>query len=73
MPRICTIQVFEWVKEHGGEPIIPFSGIFENKIFDMPNDEKEKYCKEVRIYQDCCMEIVQLCYRKTSVKKLSVD
>ena len=41
-------QIFEWVKAHGGEPIIPFSGIFENKLFDMPDDEKAAYCKEAR-------------------------
>lgn len=45
----CRRQIFEWVKAHGGEPIIPFSGIFENKLFDMPADEKEAYCKEVRL------------------------
>jgi obg-like ATPase 1 len=33
---------------HGGEPLIPFSGAFESKLFDMPDDEKEAYCKEVR-------------------------
>ncbi|GAB4815015.1 hypothetical protein N2152v2_002061 [Parachlorella kessleri] len=36
-----------WVQEHGGDPIIPFSGALENKLFDMPEDEKEAYCKEV--------------------------
>ena len=40
-------QVFEWVKNHGGEPIIPFSGVFENRLVDMPEDERDKYCKEV--------------------------
>ena len=45
----CRRQIFEWVKAHGGEPIIPFSGIFENKLFDMPADEKEAYCKEVHV------------------------
>ena len=33
---------------HGGEPLIPFSGAFESKLFDMPDDEKAAYCKEVR-------------------------
>lgn len=42
-----SLQIFEWVKEHGGEPIIPFSGILESKIFDMPDDEKATYLKEV--------------------------
>lgn len=41
-------KVFQWVQEHGGDPVIPFSGVLENKLLDMPDDEKEKYCKEVR-------------------------
>lgn len=41
------IKIHEWVKAHGGEPILPFSGVFEAKIVDMPEDEKDKYCKEV--------------------------
>ena len=41
------LQVFEWVKNHGGESIIPFSGVFESKLVDMPEDERLKYCKEV--------------------------
>ncbi len=45
---LCAGQIFEWVKAHGGEPIIPFSGIFENKLFDMPDDGKAAYCKEAR-------------------------
>jgi hypothetical protein len=28
---------------HGGEPIIPFSGAYEAKIFDMSEEEKEAY------------------------------
>ena len=46
----CCLQIFEWVKEHGGEPIIPFSGILEAKIFDMPDDEKATYLKEVSLH-----------------------
>ena len=42
-----ALQVFEWVKNHGGEPIIPFSGVFESKLVDMPEDERDKYCTEV--------------------------
>lgn len=38
--------VYEWVQKHGGEPIIPFSGKFESKLFDMPDDEKEAYCQQ---------------------------
>ncbi|KAK9813327.1 hypothetical protein WJX73_000148 [Symbiochloris irregularis] len=39
-------KIHAWVQSHGGEPIIPFSGAFESHIFDMPEDEKDKYCKE---------------------------
>ena len=45
--ELALLQIFEWVKEHGGEPIIPFSGILEAKIFDMPDDEKATYLKVV--------------------------
>ena len=27
----------EWVAAHGGEPLIPFSGTFENKVGGMPD------------------------------------
>ncbi|KAK9841583.1 hypothetical protein WJX74_008311 [Apatococcus lobatus] len=40
-------KVHAWVQSHGGEPIIPFSGAFEQKVFDMPADEQQVYCKEV--------------------------
>lgn len=40
-------KVHEWVQQHGGEPVLPFSGKFESKIFEMPEDERQKYCKEV--------------------------
>ncbi|GIM12359.1 hypothetical protein Vretimale_15713 [Volvox reticuliferus] len=42
-------KIHEWVQAHGGEPIIPFSAAFENKIFEMPDDEKAKYCKEAGV------------------------
>lgn len=45
-------KIHAWVQSHGGEPIIPFSGAFESHIFDMPEDEKDKYCKEVGLL--CC-------------------
>lgn len=40
-------KIFEWVQAHGGDPIIPFSGALESKLLDMPDDEKEAYCKEI--------------------------
>lgn len=39
-------KIHAWVQEHGGDPIIPFSGALEQKLFDMPEDEQEVYCKE---------------------------
>lgn len=42
-------KIHEWVQAHGGEPMIPFSAAFENKIFDMPADEEEKYCKQAGV------------------------
>jgi obg-like ATPase 1 len=40
-------KIFEWVAAHGGDPIIPFSGALESRIFDMPDDEKEKTLAEL--------------------------
>lgn len=40
------VKIFEWVAAHGGEPIIPFSGAFENALVDLPEDEQDKFCKE---------------------------
>ena len=42
-------KVYEWVQQHGGEPLLPFSGKLESKIFEMPNDERENYLKEVML------------------------
>lgn len=39
-------KIFNWVKEHGGETIIPFSASLEENLMMMPEDEAEKYCKE---------------------------
>jgi obg-like ATPase 1 len=40
-------KIFEWIQAHGGDPLIPFSGALEFKLLDMPDDEKEAYCKEI--------------------------
>ena len=48
------------MKEHGGEPIIPFSGILEAKIFDMPDDEKATYLKEVCLSPSCLLHSKQV-------------
>ena len=41
-------RIFEWVKEHGGEPIIPFSGAFENAWVDLGDDAdaQKKFAEE---------------------------
>ncbi|KAJ7541242.1 hypothetical protein O6H91_10G051000 [Diphasiastrum complanatum] len=39
-------KIHSWVQEHGGEPIIPFSGVLEQKLADMPLDEAAVYCRE---------------------------
>jgi obg-like ATPase 1 len=39
-------KIHAWVQEHGGETIIPFSGVLEQKLVDMPEDEAAVYCKE---------------------------
>ncbi len=44
---VRLIKIKEWVdKNDPGAGIIPFSGIFENKLADMPDDEREAYLKE---------------------------
>ncbi len=43
------LKIFEWVAAHGGDPIIPFSGSYENELADMPEDEKARTEKEVGV------------------------
>ena len=47
-------KVHEWVQKHGAEPVLPFSGKFESKIFEMPEDERQAYCKEVSLTPASC-------------------
>lgn len=42
-------KIYEWVQANGGEPIIPFSGAFESRLAEMPDDERAKYEKEVEV------------------------
>lgn len=38
----------EWIdKNDPGAVLIPFSGVFESKLIDMPEDERAKFLKEV--------------------------
>lgn len=41
------IKIKEWVdKNDPGAPIIPFSGVFENKLIDMEPPERQKFLEE---------------------------
>lgn len=41
------IKIKEWVDKHDpGGLIIPFSGVFENKIINMDENEKKAYLEE---------------------------
>lgn len=43
------IKIKEWVDTNDpGAVIIPFSGVFENKLADMPPDERQAYLNEVK-------------------------
>lgn len=35
-------KIFEWVQAHGSDPIIPFSGAFENSWIDLPDEAAQK-------------------------------
>eukprot|EP00897_Mesotaenium_endlicherianum_P001167 jgi/Mesen1/11050/ME000099S10489 len=42
-------KIHAWVQEHGADPIIPFSGVLESALADMPEDEVKKYCEEKQL------------------------
>lgn len=49
-PPDRLIKIKEWVdKNDPGAVLIPFSGIFENKIFDMDEAERAKYFEEHKV------------------------
>lgn len=52
-------KIHAWVQEHGGDPMIPFSGALEQALFDMPEDEQQAYCKEHEIVSALPKIIVQ--------------
>jgi len=44
------IKIKEWVdKNDPGAILIPFSGIFENKILDMDETDRSKYFEEQKV------------------------
>ena len=48
------------MQEHGGEPIIPFSGVFERNIVDMEPEEAAQYCEENKVQR--LVETGYVCY-----------
>ncbi|XP_039023423.1 obg-like ATPase 1 [Hibiscus syriacus] len=42
-------KIHAWLQEHGGEPIIPFSDVFERNLADMEPAEAAKYCEEIKM------------------------
>lgn len=42
-------KIMEWVAANGGEPVIPFSAAFENKIAELPEDEAANYVKQAGV------------------------
>ncbi|KAG5378464.1 hypothetical protein IGI04_026306 [Brassica rapa subsp. trilocularis] len=42
-------KIHAWVQEHGGDTMIPFSGVFERTLADMLPDEAAKYCEENKL------------------------
>jgi len=39
--------IFEWVKAHGGDPIIPYSGSLESELQEMTGPQVAEKCKEI--------------------------
>eukprot|EP00955_Chlamydomonas_euryale_P069901 360622-Chlamydomonas_euryale.AAC.7 len=39
----------EWVKARGDDLVIPFSGAYENRLFDMPDDEAKALVAETKV------------------------
>lgn len=46
-------KVMAWVKENGGDPVIPYSASFEQRIYDMEDDEKAKVCMAHSVFLIC--------------------
>lgn len=34
-------KVMDYIKNHGGDPVIPYSAAFEQRIFDMPAEDRD--------------------------------
>lgn len=45
--RLAKIK--EWIDVHDpGSMVIPLSGALESKLFDMEDEERNKYCEELK-------------------------
>ncbi|KAK2575553.1 hypothetical protein KPH14_011271 [Odynerus spinipes] len=54
------VKIKEWVdKNDPGAVLIPFSGVFENKVFDMDDGERAKYYEEHKVTSALDKIIVQ--------------
>lgn len=54
------VKIKEWVdKNDPGAVLIPFSGVFENKVFDMDDGERAKYFEEHKVTSALDKIIVQ--------------
>lgn len=43
-------KIKEWIDANDpGAQLIPLSGVFEHKLMDMPEDEKQRFCEENKI------------------------
>lgn len=47
-------KVMQYVKENGGDPVIPYSAAFEERIYDLNPEDKEKVCFVQLLRIDCC-------------------
>lgn len=44
------LKIKEWIDANDpGAQLIPFSGVFEHKLMEMPDDEKQRFLEENKI------------------------
>jgi len=42
-------KIKQWIDAHGGEPMVPFCGTFENKLGEMGEESLKQYCAENKV------------------------
>lgn len=42
-------KIKQWVDAHGGEPIVPFSGVVETELLNKSDEDKKKYMEENKL------------------------